>query len=104
MKFDYRKIAEGGGDYVKAQGGYFLVSRRSKRDQPIHLYAQNPYWGECQDFYRAPEKSESTDERSSEEEGSQMAKCKIYICHIRQPLGESNPCSSKERRFHSCQK
>ena len=28
-----------------------LVSRRSKRDQPIHLFAQNPHEGECQDFY-----------------------------------------------------
>ena len=36
--------------------------------------------------------------------GSQMAKCRIYICHIRQPLGESSPCSSKEVRFHSYQK
>ena len=25
-----------------------------------------------------------------------MAECRIYICHIRQPLGESSTCSSKE--------
>ena len=27
-----------------------------------------------------------------------MAKCRVYICHIRQPLGESSPCSTKEGR------
>ena len=26
-----------------------------------------------------------------------MVECEIYICHIRQPLSESNTCSSKER-------
>ena len=51
IKFDCRRREKGGRDFEKAQGGYCFVGRRSERDQPIHLYAQNPNRGECQDFY-----------------------------------------------------
>ena len=49
-KFDCRKRAESGGNSQKTPRGYCMVSRRSEKDLPIHLYAQNPNGGEFQDF------------------------------------------------------
>ena len=68
------------------------------------MYAQDLIGGECLNLYKTSEKAESSNERSGQKRSSEMAKCKLHICNLRQSLGEPNSCGSKKGRIHCDQK
>ena len=45
-------------------------------------------------------KAESSNERSSQKGSTEVAKCSLHICNLRQPLSKPSSCGSKERRIH----
>ena len=50
------------------------------------------------------EEVESSNERISKKRSAEKAKCWLYICNLKQSLGKSSTCGSKEGRIHCNQK
>ena len=62
-----------------------MVYRRFERTKSFYLHEQDPFGGECKDFYRTSKKIESNNERSFQKRSTEMVECRCGPYPIQEP-------------------